>query len=219
VGVLYKNRTIFTRGFGYSDKNIRRVPDPETTYCLGSRTKAFTAVALVLLAQQGRIQWKAPVSDYLPAFDTPYNPSFGHNATVADILSHSTGLAPLLYGILGKNDSILNRYEDVVHISSRLPCYALLRSKWQYNNWFYALAACLVDKESKGTWSDCVYEITHSLDLTRTNFYPPVDDNVARAYIVFSDGSSIERALPTLQGGDAFDRFNQVMRERYARMV
>jgi hypothetical protein len=77
------------------------------------------------------MQWKAPVSDYLPVFDTPYNPSAGHNATVPDILSHSTGLAPLLYGILGKNDFILTRYKDVVHISSRLPCCALLRSKWQ----------------------------------------------------------------------------------------
>ena len=62
-----------------------------------------------------------------------------------------------------------------------------------------------MDKESKGTWSDCVYEIIHGLDLTRTYTYPPVDDNVARAYIVFSDGSSVERSLPLLQGGDAFD--------------
>jgi CubicO group peptidase (beta-lactamase class C family) len=150
------------------------------------------------------MQWKAPVSDYLPVFDTPYNPSAGHNATVPDILSHSTGLAPLLYGILGKNDFILTLQGRCAHLQQTT---LLCSTTFQVadNNWFCALAACLVDEESKGTWSDCLYEIIHSLDLTRTNFYPPVDDNVARAYIVFSDGSSIERALPTLQGGDAFD--------------
>jgi CubicO group peptidase (beta-lactamase class C family) len=94
VGVLHRNRTIFTRCFGYSDMNAGRVPDSETIYCLGSCTKAFTALALVLLTQQGRIKWEAPISDCLPAFDTPYNPDVGHNSTLANILSHSAGLAP-----------------------------------------------------------------------------------------------------------------------------
>jgi hypothetical protein len=64
------------------------------------------------------MQWKAPISDYLPAFGTPYNPDVSHNAKLADILSQLTRLAPLLYGILGKNDSILTRCEDVLHTSA-----------------------------------------------------------------------------------------------------
>jgi CubicO group peptidase (beta-lactamase class C family) len=205
VGVLHRNRTIFTRGFGYSDINAGRVPDSETIYCLGSCRKAFTALALVLLTQQGRIKWEAPISDCLPAFDTPYNPDVGHNSTLANILSHSAGLAPLLHGILGKNDSIFTWYDDVVHISSRLSCWAPLRSEWQYNNWFYAFAACRVHSVSEAKWSACVQEIIQTLELSRTDTCPPFDDNFARAYIVFSDGSSVERLLPSLEAGDAFN--------------
>lgn len=205
MGVLHRNHTIFTRGFGLSDKSEGRVPDPQTIYSIGSCTKVFTAVALVLLVQQGRIRWDEPIGKYLPTFDTAYNPDVGRNARLADILSHSVGLSPCLYAIMGKNGTILTRHEDVVHSCSRLPCVAPLRSEWQYNNWLYALAARLVDIQGNATWSTCVHEILDLLDLNRTYTRPPTDGNVACAYTVFSDGSYLERPPLSFQEGDAFD--------------
>ena len=205
VGVLHKNCTIFTRGFGFSDKKARRVPDVETIYCLGSCTKAFTAVALVLFSEQGRIRLEAPICESLSEFKTSYNPDVGLNATILDILSHSTGLAPMLYAVMGKNGSILSQREDVIHVCSKLACVAPLRSEWQYNNWFYALAACLMDTKCEAAWSTCVQAILAKLTLSRTYIYPPDDDNVARGYTIFGNGSAADRLLPSLKAGDAFD--------------
>ena len=92
-----------------------------------------------------------------------------------------------------------------MHACSNLPWVAPSRSEWQYNNWGYALAARLVDEQSRTKWTGSVNSILHELSLSRTRTGPSVDKNMAKAYIVLSDGRSIECALPSLRGGDAFD--------------
>ena len=205
MGVLHKNRTIFTQGFGLFDKKASSVPNPETIYSLGSCTKAFTAAAVALLAQQGHISLEQPISDYLSAFNTQYAPDVSRKATLVDVLTHSTGLAPLIYAVLGKDYAVLTRHKNVVHACSNLPCVAPLRSEWQYNNWGYALAARLLDEQSRTKWTGSVNSILHELSLCRTSTGPSADNNIAKAYIVLSDGRSIDGTLPSLQGGDAFD--------------
>lgn len=159
VGVLHKNRTIFTEGFGFFDQKTSSVPNPETIYGLGSCTKAFTATAVVLLAQQGHINLEQPISDYLSSFNTEYAPDVSRNATLVDVLTHSTGLAPLIYAVLGNNYTVLTRHKNVVHACSNSPCVAPLRSEWWYNNWGYALAARLVDEQSRTKWTGSVNSI------------------------------------------------------------
>ena len=91
-----------------------------------------------------------------------------------------------------------------MHAYSNLPCVASFRSEWQYNNWDYALAARLVDEQSRKNWIGSVNSILHELSLCRKSTGPSVDKNIAKAYIVLSDGRSIKGTLPSLQGGDAF---------------
>ena len=205
IGVLHRNRTIFTKGFGLYDKKTNSVPDPDTTYSLGSCTKAFTATAVALLAQQGHTSLESPISEYLSGFNTPYAPDVSRKATLLDVLTHSTGLALRIYAVLGKDYTVLTRHKDVVHACSNLPCVASLGSEWQYNNWGYALAARLIDEQSGTNWTSSVNSTLHKLSLFRTRTGPSVDKNIAKAYIVLGDGRSIEGTLPSLQGGDAFD--------------
>ena len=129
VGVLHQGRTFLIKGFGYADQGALRVPDGNTIYCLGSCTKALTAVALGLLVESGHVDWDTPVIEYVPEFTTTYSPEVGEKATLRDLLSHSTGLPPLLFAILGKNAAILPRREDVVHVCGELPFLALFRSE------------------------------------------------------------------------------------------
>lgn len=205
MGVLHHGSTILTKGFGLSNKEESRVPDENTIYHIGSCTKAFTATAIALLAEQGKVDLYAPISQYLPTFKTTYNPEVSQKATIVDVLTHSTGLAPLIYGVLGRNYSILTRHKNVVHTCSRLPCVAPLGSEWQYNNWSYALSSRLVDKYKPSHWAGAVSDILHNLGLSRTLTGPIPDDNIAKAYTVLSDGSLTECTPPRLQGGDAFD--------------
>ena len=91
------------------------------------------------------MDWDTCLIEYGPEFTTTYSPEVGEKATLRDLLSHSTGLAPLLFAIMGKNGAILPRREDVFHACSKLPSLARFRSEWKYNNWPCALAARLIE--------------------------------------------------------------------------
>ena len=105
----------------------------------------MTAVELGLLVESGHLDWDTRVIEYIPEFTTTCSPEVGEKATLRDLLSHSTGLAPLLFAIMGKNAAILPRHEDVVHVCSKLPFLARFRSEWEYNNRPYALAAHIIE--------------------------------------------------------------------------
>lgn len=74
---------------------------------------------------------------------TMCSPEVSEKTTLCDLLSHLTGLAPLLFAIIGKNAAILPRHEDV-HACSKLPFLAGFRYKWKYDHWPYTLAARLI---------------------------------------------------------------------------
>ena len=58
----------FARGFGYRDVDKHLPVTPDTLFPLGSCSKAFTATAIALLADEGRIALDTPVRTYLPDF-------------------------------------------------------------------------------------------------------------------------------------------------------
>ena len=204
LGVLHQGRTFLVKGFGYADQGALRAPDGNTVYCLGSCTKALTAVALGLLVEMGHVDWDTRVIEYVPEFTTTYSPEVGEKATLRDLLSHSTGLAPLLFAIMGRNGAILSRHEDVIHACSKLPFLARFRSEWKYNNWLYALAAHIVELWSGDSWQSQIHRILRTLGMDRSFTSNPDDENVAHGYKVFNDGRMSEDGLPLLKGGDAF---------------
>ena len=205
VDVLHQGRTFLVKGFGYVDQSTLRVPDEKTMYCLGSCTKALTAVALGLLVESGQVDWSTPVKEYVPEFTTTHGPEVGEKATLRDLLSHSTGLAPLLFAILGKKAGVLPRHEDVVHVCSKLPLVAPFRSQWKYNNWPYALAARIIEIRSGDSWQSQIHRILKTLGMDQSFTTNPDDENIAHGYKVFNDGRMTEDSLRLLKGGDAFD--------------
>ena len=68
VGIVCGGRTILARGYGLRDVK-RRLPVTEhTTFAIGSCTKAFTATALGILVDEGKLSWDTPVRTYVPQF-------------------------------------------------------------------------------------------------------------------------------------------------------
>ena len=68
VGLVERGRLVFARGFGYRDTDTHLPVTPDTLFALGSCSKAFTATAIALLADEGKIALDSPVRTYLPGF-------------------------------------------------------------------------------------------------------------------------------------------------------
>ena len=139
-------------------------------------------------------------------FQAPHDPAVGEKATLPEILSHSTGLVSLLFVATGRHGSVLPQHKDVTQIRSNLPFVSPFRLEWQYNNWPYAFASCLVDEISNKSWTQSVNEVFELLGINWTYTSQPYGDaNFAHAFTILSDGTAVEQDTPSLQGGDAFD--------------
>ena len=91
VGVVERGQLVFARGFGYRDVEKHLPVTPDTLFPLGSCSKAFTATAIALLADEGRIALDAPVRTYLPDFALA-DPVASATLTTRDLLTHRSGL-------------------------------------------------------------------------------------------------------------------------------
>ena len=87
VGVAYKGAVVLKSGYGMADLE-RSVPiTPDTIFESGSLAKQFTAMSLMLLAQQGKISLDDPLRKYLPELR-----DYGATPTIRHVLSHVSGL-------------------------------------------------------------------------------------------------------------------------------
>ncbi len=80
------NHIIHSFRLGFSQIANRKRPDTETTYNAFSVTKTFTALAILQLAQQGKLDINEPVIKYLPNF------LYGEEITLKQLLTHTAGI-------------------------------------------------------------------------------------------------------------------------------
>jgi len=94
LGLLRPGRSPFVRGYGFRDRAARLPATPRTMYGIASVTKSFTALAILRLAEHGRLRVSDPVARHLPEFRVrganPRRP-----IRIQHFLTHTSGLPPL----------------------------------------------------------------------------------------------------------------------------
>jgi len=88
VLIMQGNDTLYNRCFGLADMVTREPVTFETNFCIASVSKQFSAVALLQLAEEGKLSLSDPLSKFFPEFQAP----FFQNITLHHILSHTSGI-------------------------------------------------------------------------------------------------------------------------------
>jgi CubicO group peptidase (beta-lactamase class C family) len=91
VGVYRDGKIAYARGYGLAEISTRRPITPETVFELASSSKQFTATAIALLAEDGRVHFDDSIRRSLPALPEVYEP-----VTLADLMHHTSGLRDYL---------------------------------------------------------------------------------------------------------------------------
>lgn len=91
VGIVVKDKLVFAKGYGYRDYGKKLPFTPQTVVPIASNTKLFTAMAIGLLAEEGRIAWDEPVRKFVPGIQF-YNEELNASVSIRDMLSHRTGI-------------------------------------------------------------------------------------------------------------------------------
>jgi len=169
IAVVRNRSVVLCEGFGLRDVRGKREATAETLFPVASLTKAFTAMALGVLVDDGTLRWDTPVREYLPEFHL-CDPAATERATVRDLLCHRTGMPRhdgAWYGLA------LSRRELLAKLRHLKPSRDF-RSRYQYQNLMYMTAGVVVEAVSGTTWQAFLKErVFGPLGMTATTFYSP----------------------------------------------
>jgi CubicO group peptidase (beta-lactamase class C family) len=168
VAVVKDGNVVAAKGYGIKKLGEPAPITPASLFRIASNTKAFTAAALAMLVDEGKLHWDDPVIQHLPGFQM-YDPYVTREMTVRDLLTHRSGLG------LGAGDLMFwpatdfTREEIVRRIRFLKPASSF-RSRYAYDNLLYLVAGQIVAAVSGKSWDDFVAErIFTPLGMTHTN--------------------------------------------------
>ena len=167
LGVIKGDEVILAKGFGKRDIAGDLEVTPHTLFAIGSSSKAFTAMGLAMLVDEGKLEWDKPVKHYIPSLKL-YDHVATERLTPRDLLIHNSGLPR--YDILWYNNANLSRKDVVERLQYLEPTHDF-RTTWQYQNLMYATAGYLTEIISGQTWEEFIRQrILEPLGMSDTNF-------------------------------------------------
>ena len=192
LAVLKDGKLVKLKGYGYADLELRVPASPETVFQVGSITKQFTAAAILLLVQEGRINLDDRISNYIDG-----TPQTWKDITIRNLLTHTSGLPG--EGIRTTDKTMFADYteEEVVKSAMALPLLSPPGSKYSYGNLEYDLLAIIAERVSGKPFGDFLQErIFRPLKMTssRVNDRRMIVANRARAYLWAS--GNLQRCEP-----------------------
>lgn len=151
VAIIKGGKVIHAKGYGVRSLNTGKPVDENTLFGIASNSKAFTAAALGILVDDGKLHWDDKVRDIIPEF-MMYDPYVTEQFTIRDLLTHRSGLG------LGAGDLMLfpspNDFtlKDVIHNLRYLKPVSSFRTRYDYDNNMYVLAGEVVARVSGISW-------------------------------------------------------------------
>jgi CubicO group peptidase (beta-lactamase class C family) len=154
LAIVKDDAVVVAKGYG-----VRKLGDPapvdaKTLFGIASNTKIFTAVALGVLVEAGKIKWDDPVVNYLPWFQM-WDPYVTRELTVRDLLVHRSGLGLGAGDLLWWPPSTYTRKEIARRLRYIRPATGF-RSTYAYDNVLYLIAGELIEAVSGQSWEDFV---------------------------------------------------------------
>lgn len=153
VAIVKDGKVLYAKGYGFKDLKNNLPVTENTLFPIASCTKSFTAAALGILADEGKLDWNKPVKDYLPDFQL-HDEYATRTVTPRDLVSHRTGLPRHDWTWLYANLDRQSLYQRLKYLPLSKPVYA----QYQYNNLMFMTAGILVERISGKSWENFVQE-------------------------------------------------------------
>lgn len=151
VAVVKDDTVVFARGYGVRALGTHDSVDTHTLFAIGSTTKAFTALSVGLMVDEGRLRWDDPVANDLPGF-VLRDPYATHELRLRDLLTHELGFADPEYLWYGSDLTLA----EMIHRLRYIPPQSGVRSRFDYNNLGYAVAGQIAGSANRSSWEDLV---------------------------------------------------------------
>ncbi len=168
VLVAENGKIVFQKSYGYADFDTKRMLNDSSVFELASVSKQFTATAILLLKDKGKLNLTDSLRHYFP--ELPYS-----GISIYQMLTHTSGLPDYEEAMNKKwdrNKVAFNNDMIAFLAKEKLPVLFAPGTKWTYSNTAYALLASIVEKVSGQSFSEFMAQnIFKPLQMNHTRIY------------------------------------------------
>jgi CubicO group peptidase (beta-lactamase class C family) len=151
VAVLRGDSVLLARGYGFANVEHDVGATDSTIYQSGSVGKQFTAAAVVMLSEEGRLGLDEPITRYLPQGGSAWR-----GITIRHLLTHTSGIADYADSTLDYRRAYSE--EELVRLASRLKAQFKPGERWSYSNTGYLLLGAVIRKVTGRFYGDSLRE-------------------------------------------------------------
>jgi CubicO group peptidase (beta-lactamase class C family) len=173
LGIVKGDKIVHLQGFGDADDSGREVT-AQTPFKIGSTSKSFTALAIMQLVEDGKVDLDAPVQRYIPSFRVA-DPEASKHITVRNLLNQTSGI-PTAAGLtyMYKDDSGKDALENEVRAARDVELTHSPGKVHQYSNLNYTALGLIVQMVSGQPYEQYIKEhILAPLDMNNTYMFVP----------------------------------------------
>lgn len=162
LAVVEDGEISYVRGYGVRDVTTGAPVTPNTQFTIGSTTKSFTALGMMLLVEEGSVDLDAPVTTYLPEFKLA-DPEATRTVTVRHLLSHTTGLVRTDASTFDTSVTAA----DIIEAAATTPLVGKPGEVFVYSNVNTIIAGEIIERITGESWEDFTRErVLHPLGMT-----------------------------------------------------
>ncbi|HMF57661.1 MAG TPA: serine hydrolase [Pyrinomonadaceae bacterium] len=191
VMVVQNGQIVKSSGYGLANVETRTPVTAQTVFEIGSVSKPFTAIAILMLSERGRLSLDDPVTKYLQGL-----PPYAQKVTIRHLLNHTSGLVDVINPRWFRKNYTPTSREVLKMLMQEQKPNAAPGEAFEYNNTGYTLLALIVEKVTGERFSKFMQEnvfkplgMTHTLIFDETK---PKVLNLATSYI--SEGGPFQPA-------------------------
>ncbi len=172
VIVVRDGKVVFRKGYGKANLELGVPVEPDMVFRLGSITKQFTAVGILMLAEQGKLSLDDDITKFLPDY-----PTKGQRITIEHLLTHTSGIKnytslPEWLALWRKDLTV----KEIIDLFKNQPMDFAPGERWSYSNSGYILLGAIIEKVSGQTYQDFIEKNIFAPLGMKHSYY----DNTAR---------------------------------------
>jgi CubicO group peptidase (beta-lactamase class C family) len=155
VAVVKDGKVVHSKGYGVRSLKNNLPTDENTLFGIASNSKAFTASALAILVDEGKLKWDDKVREYIPEFKL-YSPFVTEEFTIKDLLTHRSGLGLGAGDLMMFPDSSDFTRKDIIYNLRYLKPVSGFRTQYDYDNNLYIVAGEVIQRITGISWEDFI---------------------------------------------------------------
>jgi len=195
--VAVKGKIIYRNGFGESNFDTHEKFTPATISCLASVSKQFTAMTIMMLAEQGKLKYDDPVSIYIPEIAT-----YANRVSIRHLLTHTSGIPDV--GDLGIDHPGLTNKEVITTLTKQSSFASASGAKYQYSNTGYILLAIIVERITGKSFKEYLSEkILVPLKMSNTFLFDTSPNKSRPVVMGYNQFGQKDNYAPNETVGDA----------------